>query len=67
MINDGKERLLTTKEAANFLRIKAETLKNWRYLKKSPIPYIPISKRKVLYRQSDLYKFLTNKEVNNVN
>lgn len=47
----------TTKEAANILGIREETLAVWRCTKRYPLPYIKIG-RKVFYRGEDLKNFI---------
>jgi excisionase family DNA binding protein len=58
MVHD--ERLLTSKEAAEILGIKANTLNTWRLISKDDrrcIPYVKIG-RAVRYRLSDLKNYL---------
>ena len=49
--------LFTPAEAAEFLRTTVSTLATWRTTKTTRIPYIKMA-RKVLYRRSDLEKWL---------
>jgi excisionase family DNA binding protein len=61
--NVPNDELLTTKQAANFLGIKENTLSIWRSQKGKDrryyIPYIRIG-RKIRYNKSDLISFLHN-------
>lgn len=54
------DRLLTTKEAADLIGIKANTLVIWRRLDKTDKRYIPCLKigRNVRYRRSDVLTYL---------
>lgn len=45
--------LLTTAEAARFLRVKPLTLKDWRRIKSGP-PFVKLGARLVRYRREDL-------------
>ena len=54
--------LMTTSEAANFLRLKKETLVIWRCTKRYPLPFLKVGGR-VLYKLSDLEKFIENRTV----
>ncbi len=51
------ERLLTRKEAAEFLGISEGTLAVWKCTKRYPLPVVKVG-RLVRYRESDLLKFL---------
>ena len=53
----GDDRLLSNKQAADYLGIKPNTLTIWRTTKRFVIPYIQIG-RKVHYKKSDLDIFL---------
>ena len=65
MANENE--LLTTKEAAEFLGIKENTLSIWRSQKGKDsryyIPFIRIG-RNIRYKKSDLIKFLSNQTIN---
>jgi transcriptional antiterminator len=52
----NRERPLTSKELAHYLKMTTRTVANWR--KTSRIPYWPISPRSVRYRLSDVEKAL---------
>lgn len=54
--------LLNRCEAADYLRIKKETLAVWACNKRHPLPYIKVGRR-VLYRQSDLDAFIESNVV----
>lgn len=56
MINNN-HKLLTRKEAAQFLGVSEGTLAVWKVTKRYPLPIIKVG-RLVKYRQSDLIKFL---------
>lgn len=49
--------LLNRCEAADYLRIKKETLAVWACTQRYPLPYIKVGRR-VMYRQSDLDAFV---------
>ena len=50
-------KLLTRKEAANFLGLSEGTLAVWKVTKRYPLPLIKVG-RLVKYRESDLIQFL---------
>lgn len=54
------EPLLTTKEAAELMGIKENTLTIWRNTDRQHIPYIKIG-RAIRYKRSDIVKFLTER------
>lgn len=54
-MNDNK--LLTRKEAAEFLGLSEGTLAVWKTTKRYPLPVIKVG-RSVRYREADLIKFL---------
>jgi len=56
------EKILTSKEVANLLGIKPQTLAAWRSRGKGP-EYIRVSGRMVLYRESDLIRWLNQHTV----
>lgn len=58
------EPLLTTREAAELLGVKTNTLTIWRNTDRQHIPYIKIG-RAIRYRRSDLVKFLSERTTNN--
>jgi excisionase family DNA binding protein len=51
------DELLTTEQAAEKLRVQVNTLAVWRCHKRYPLRYVKIGS-KVLYRASDIEKFL---------
>ncbi len=53
---DTKSDLMTTREAADYLRLKQQTLHNWRCLGSGP-NFVKLGSR-VLYRRSDLDQYL---------
>lgn len=53
------EKILDTKEAADFLKVSSGTLENWRIRNEGPEYLKP--KGKVYYRLSDLETWLTQK------
>jgi len=55
-------KLMTTSEAAKFLRLKEDTLLIWRCTKRYDLPYIKIG-RKVFYKLSDLENFIESRTV----
>jgi len=54
--------LLDTREMAELLGVKPETLENWRTTKRYALPYIKVG-RCVRYRKSDGQKFLDARTV----
>jgi excisionase family DNA binding protein len=53
------DRMMTTTEAAAYMRCSPMTLESWRQQSRSKgPPFIRISHRKVLYRKADLDAFL---------
>ena len=54
----NEDRLLTIDEAAEYLRVSRSTL--WRLMKE--IPYIKLGRR-VLFKMSDIDKYLESKKV----
>jgi len=59
---NGKRALLTTREAAQYLALDADTLKNWRSLRKGP-PFVRY-KRFVRYIRDDLDRWVDEHCVN---
>jgi excisionase family DNA binding protein len=58
----NKPRLLTTKEAEEFLELAEGTLPIWRCKQRHKIPYIKIG-RNVRYREDDLLEWLESRTV----
>ena len=54
--------VITEKEAANYLGLAVQTLRNWRHLKKGP-PYLKLS-RVVRYRTVDLQNYIKQNRIN---
>jgi excisionase family DNA binding protein len=52
-LSPGTTRLLTPREAADYLGVKVQTLAVWRMTKRHPIPYVKVGVS-VRYRLSDL-------------
>ena len=52
--------LLTTKEAATFLKLKPRTLAKWRCAKVGP-PYCYAGKGYIRYRLADLHNWIANR------
>lgn len=52
-----QEKLLTSREAADYLRVTKTTLCLWRTDKRYNLPYIRFS-NKILYRKNDLDAFI---------
>jgi excisionase family DNA binding protein len=57
--------LMTTEEVAELLRMKTDSVVNWRYRDSGP-PYIKIGGR-VRYRRADVERWLDNHPQRNVN
>jgi excisionase family DNA binding protein len=53
----NKDRLLSSKEAAEFLNVGRNTLDIWRCTKRHALPYVKVG-RLVKYRMADIEKFL---------
>ena len=51
--------LLTEKEAAEYLRLTPETLRNWRYLRQGPAPTI-LGGRTIRYKATALAAFINS-------
>lgn len=51
------KKLMTTKEAADYLRVAVQTVYNWRHQRKGP-DYILVGGRSPRYRIEDLDKYL---------
>lgn len=58
----AKSDTLTSKEAADYLGVKAATLSIWRCTKRYPLPYIKVG-RLVRYKISDLDLFLATRTI----
>lgn len=56
------KKLMTTQEAADYLRIAVQTLYNWRHQRKGP-DYILVGGRSPRYEQEALDKFLDSNRV----
>lgn len=54
---------LTTVELSRLSRLQTQTLRAWRSKKPTPIPFIRVSKNKVVYRRADVEAFLASREV----
>ena len=63
---ETSEKLLSRKEAANFLGVTEHTLAVWACNKRYSLPYVKIG-RLVKYRYSDLIKFIELQTNNNEN
>ena len=55
-------RLLTTEDVAEMTGLSAETIAQWRWLKKE-IPFVRLGKKCVRYRQSDIDAWLAKRLV----
>ena len=53
---------LTSREAADLVRVSCKTLENWRGLRVGP-PFVRAGSRRVLYRRSDIERWLSMREV----
>jgi hypothetical protein len=53
--------LMTEAEAANFLRLVPETLRNWRSLRRGPA-FVKVGRR-ALYRREAISKWIVSREV----
>ena len=58
-----KSRLLTRKEAADYLGVKEVTLAIWKSTKRYPIPVVKVG-RLAKYRFGDLLEFVEKRTVN---
>ena len=59
----SKDRLLTRKEAADYLGVKEITLAIWKSTQRYPIPVVKVG-RLAKYRFGDLLKFVEKRTVN---
>lgn len=59
------EALLTRDEAARFLRIKPQTLRNWALKDPMPIPFYKLGGWHVRYKKSDLLEYVNNRRIEN--
>jgi len=58
---DGKPpRLISPKEAAEWLHTNTSTLAIWRSTKRYPLPYVKVG-RSVYYKAADVLAFLENR------
>lgn len=57
------DRLLSTKQAAEFLSVKVQTMQVWRYNGGHPLPYIKFNNKLIRYRMSDLVDWVGKHEV----
>ncbi len=55
-----RPKLLTTKEAADYLGVSENSLVTWRSTKAVMIRFIKVGRHAVRYRQSDLDAFIEN-------
>ncbi len=53
--------ILTTKEAAELLRVNPQTLANWRFNQKGPA-YIVVGKKAIRYQLEDLETFIREQQ-----
>jgi len=58
----GSAKLLTPKEAAEFLRVPEGTLAQWRSQRRGP-PYLKLERRLVRYRLANLQAWLARRTV----
>jgi hypothetical protein len=56
-----KDRLLTPKEVADYLRVTTGTLSVWRSTKRYPLPFVRVGS-KIFYRASSVAKFVQEQE-----
>ncbi len=56
------DRLLTTREAADFLGVKPGTLDTWRSSKRYGLSYVKVGKH-IRYRPSDLQEWIDSRTV----
>ena len=64
--NTGADRLLTREEAADFLKVRPQTLAAWASARRYDLPYVRVGSR-ARYRQSDLEKFVLARTVGGSN
>jgi predicted DNA-binding transcriptional regulator AlpA len=57
---EGRESLLTTKQAAELLGQSDGTLRRWRSVRTGPT-YVQLSPRNVRYRKSDVLRYIAEK------
>ena len=61
-MSNENDRLLTRKEAAEFLGVKKGTLEVWASTKRYPLPIVKIG-RLAKYRLADLQKFIDQRTI----
>jgi len=59
---EGNKKLLSTKEAANYLGISVSTLEQSRINGNLGIPFVKLGSRAVRYRMEDLERYLSSLE-----
>lgn len=57
------DKLLTSKEAAEYLGIKYQTLAEWRFYKKENLKWVRVGSRLIKYYMSDIIEFLDSKKL----
>ena len=62
-MDESKNRLLTRKEAADYLGVKEITLASWKSTQRYPIPVVKVG-RLARYRFGDLLEFVEKRTVN---
>jgi excisionase family DNA binding protein len=63
--NPPLSRLLTPKQAAEFLGVTEGTLATWRCVQRYRLPYIKVGRR-VMYRSDDIETFISSRCVDQV-
>jgi hypothetical protein len=62
---DERRHLINEYEAADFLKVKVSSMRNWRWKGEGP-PYYRISSRLIRYDMAELENFIKEKSVNPV-
>ena len=57
-----QDRYLNEKQVAELTGISVNTLRTWRW-ERAHLPFLKISRRKVMYRESDVLAFMDKKRI----
>lgn len=61
--NEQQIELITEDEAAELLKLKPQTLANWRCTKRVRLPYIKLGNKAIRYRRDRVLAFIAEQEV----
>lgn len=57
-MTQNPDTLITTKQAAELLAIRPNTLATWRSENRSPVPHVQVGARAVRYRLGDVWAYI---------